>query len=37
MFQVYKKVIQLYICTYVIFETIFHYTLLPDIAYKSLC
>lgn len=31
MFQVYSKVIQLYIQTYIIFEVIFHYSLLHKI------
>ena len=37
MFQVYSKVIQLYMYTYIIFENIFHYRLLQDIDYSSLC
>ena len=37
MFQVHSKVIQLYMYTYIIFEIIFHYSLLQDIDYSSLC
>ena len=37
MFQVHSKVIQLYIYTYIIFEIIFHYKLLKDTNYSSLC
>ena len=43
MFQVYSKVIQLYIymcvyiCIYILFQIIFHYRLLKDIEYSSLC
>ena len=37
MFQVHSKVIQSYIHTYIIFEIIFHYRLLQDIKYSSLC
>ena len=37
MFQVHSKVIQLYMYTYIIFENIFHYRLLQDIDYSSLC
>mgnify|MGYP000173797179 CR=1 FL=1 len=35
MFHVHSKEIQLYI--YIIFEIIFHYRLLQDIEYRSLC
>jgi len=42
MFQVYSKVIKLYIymCVYIyiyIFQIVFHYRLLQDIDYSSLC
>ena len=37
MFQVHSKVIQLYIYTYIIFKITFHYRLLQDIDYSSLC
>ena len=42
MFQVYSKVIQLYIQLYMIyililFQILFHYRLLQDIEYSSLC
>jgi len=37
MFQVYSKVIQLYTYTYITFHIIFHYTLLQDTDYSSLC
>ena len=37
MFLVHSKVIQLYIHTYIIFQIIFHYRLLQDIDYSSLC
>ena len=37
MFQVHSKVIQIYIYTCIIFEMIFHYRLLKDIDYSSLC
>ena len=37
MFQVQSKVIQLYIYMHIIFEIIFHYRLLQDIDYSSLC
>ena len=37
MFQEHNKVIQLYKCTYIIFEIIFHYRLLQHIDYSSLC
>ena len=37
MFQVHSKVIQLHIQTYIIFQIIFHYRLLQDIDYSSLC
>ena len=37
MFQVHSKVIQLFIYTYIIFKIIFHYRLLQDIEYSSLC
>ena len=36
-FQVYSKVIQLYIYIYIIFQILFHYRLLQDIKYSSLC
>ena len=36
MFQVHSKLIQLYICTYIIFQIIFHYRLLQDTDYSSL-
>ena len=36
-FQVHSRVIQLYIYTYIIFEIIFHYRLLQNIDYSSLC
>ena len=35
MFQVHSKVYQLY--TYIILEIIFHYSLLQDTDYSSLC
>ena len=35
--QVYNKVIQLYIHVYILFRTLFHYRLLQDIEYSSLC
>ena len=35
--QVYNKVIQLYIYVYILFRTLFHYRLLQDIEYSSLC
>ena len=37
MFQVRRKVAHLYIYTYIIFEIIFHYRLLQDTKYSSLC
>ena len=37
MFQVYSKVIQLYMYTYIIFQIIFHSRLLQDTDYTSLC
>ena len=45
MFQVYSKVIQLCICIYThtyiyilfLFQILFHYRLLQDIEYSSLC
>ena len=37
MFQVHSKVIQLYKYPYIIFQIIFHYRLLEDIDYRSLC
>ena len=37
MFQMHSKVIQLYIYPYIIFEIIFHYRLLQDKDYSSLC
>ena len=37
MFQVHSKVIQLYVYTCIIFQIIFHYELLQDIVYSSLC
>ena len=39
MFQVHSKVIQLYIYVYVyiLFQILFHYKLLQDIEYSSLC
>ena len=37
MFQVYSKVIQLYIYIYIIFQILFHYRLLQDSEYSSLC
>ena len=37
MFQVHIQVIQLLIYTYIIFQIIFHYRLLHDIVYSSLC
>ena len=36
MFQVYSKVIQLYIYTYILFQILFHHRLLQDIEYSSL-
>ena len=36
-FQVYSKVIQLYIYIYIYFQILFHYRLLQDIEYSSLC
>ena len=36
-FQVYNKVIQLYVYTYIIFQIIFHYRVLQDIDCSSLC
>ena len=36
-FQAHSKVIQLCIYTYIIFHVIFHYRLLQDIDYSSLC
>ena len=36
-FQVYSKVIQLYINIYILFQIRFHYRLLQDIEYSSLC
>ena len=35
MFQVYSKVIQRYM--YILFQILFHYRLLQDIEYSSLC
>ena len=37
MFQVHSKVIQLYIYTYIILKITFHYRLLQEIDYSSLC
>ena len=37
MFQVLRKAIQFYECTYIIFEIIFRHRLLQDIDYSSLC
>ena len=37
MFQVHIKVVQLYKYIYIIFEIFFHYRLLQDIDYGSLC
>ena len=37
MFQVYSKVIQLYIYICILFQVLFHYRLLQDIEYSSLC
>ena len=37
MIQVHNKMFQLYKYTYIIFEIIFHYRLLQDIGYGSLC
>ena len=37
MFQVHSKVIQLHLYTYIIFQIIFHYRLLQDIDYSSVC
>ena len=36
-FQAHSKVVQLYMYTYIIFHVIFHYRLLQDIDYGSLC
>ena len=36
-FQVYSKMIQLYISIYIIFQILFHHRLLQDIEYSSLC
>ena len=43
MFQVYSKVIQLYmgtrvrVCIHILFQILFHYSLSQDIDYSSLC
>ena len=37
MFQVHSNVIQLYVYTYIIFKINFHYRLLQDIDYTSVC
>jgi len=36
MFQGHSKMIQLYKYTYIIFQTIFYYSLLQDIDYRTL-
>ena len=36
MFQVYSKVIQLYIYVYILFQILFHYKLLQVMEYSSL-